>query len=71
MKSFYDFYEEVVAAQTNAGGDGSKVVLTPSHEPGVSRKRPPIVARGKLPGARTRIKTGADIISNIRKNKDT
>ena len=71
MKSFYDFYEEAMAAPTNSVGDGSKVALPPTHEPGFKKKRPPIMARGKLPGARTRFKTGADFISNIRKNKYT
>ena len=32
MKSFYDFYEEMMAAPTNSVGDGSKVALPPTHE---------------------------------------
>ena len=67
----FNYSEEAMAAPTNSVGDGSKVALPPTHEPGFKKKRPPIMARGKLPGARTRFKTGADFISNIRKNKYT
>ena len=37
--------------------------------PPVRKKKPPILARGKLPGARTRFKKGADFISSLKKNK--
>ena len=40
-------------------------------DPPVRKKRPPIMARGKLPGARTRFKQGADFITNLKKNKYT
>ena len=39
MKSFYDFYEEMMAAPTNSVGDGSKVALPPTHEPGIKKKK--------------------------------
>ena len=39
MKSFYDFYEEMMAAPTNSVGDGSKVALPPTHEPGKEKKK--------------------------------
>ena len=39
MKSFYDFYEEMMAAPTNSVGDGSKVALPPTHEPGIKTKK--------------------------------
>ena len=38
-------------------------------DPPVRKKKPPIMARGKLPGARTRFKAGADFLANIKKNK--
>ena len=76
MKSFKELAHEIVTkvdedAPANAVGTGANVALPPTHEPGFKKKRPPIMARGKLPGARTRFKTGADFISNIRKNKYT
>ena len=40
-------------------------------DPPVRKKRPPIMARGKLPGMRTRFKQGADFIANLKKNKYT
>ena len=48
-------------AVPGTGDDSSTVV--------VKKKRPPIMARGKLPGARTRFKAGADFLANIKKNK--
>ncbi len=38
-------------------------------DPPVRKKKPPILARGKLPGMRTRFKQGVDLISSIKKNK--
>ena len=38
-------------------------------DPPVRKKKPPILARGKLPGMRTRFKKGADFITNLKKNK--
>ena len=40
-------------------------------DPPVRKKKPPILARGKLPGMRTRFKNGADFITNLKKNKYT
>ena len=40
-------------------------------DPPVRKKKPPIMARGKLPGARKRFKQGVDFITNLRKNKYT
>ena len=40
-------------------------------DPPIRKKKPPILARGRLPGARTRFKKGADFITNLRKNKYT
>ena len=38
-------------------------------DPPVRKKKPPILARGKLPGMRTRFKKGADFLTNLKKNK--
>ena len=38
-------------------------------DPPVRKKNPPILARGKLPGMRTRFKKGADFLTNLKKNK--
>ena len=38
-------------------------------DPTVRKKKPPILARGKLPGMRTRFKKGADFLTNLKKNK--
>ena len=40
-------------------------------DPPIRKKKPPILARGKLPGMRTRFKKGADFITNLKKNKYT
>ena len=60
--------QEEVPVNNVSGGHiaGSKEA---GDDPPVRKKRPPILARGKLPGARTRFKQGADFITNIRKNK--
>ena len=72
MKSFYDFYEEMMAAPTNSVGSGQIAgTVEAGDNPPVKKKRPPIMARGKLPGARKRFKQGADFITNLRKNKYT
>ena len=64
--------EEVMAAPTNSVG-GSQIAGTveAGDDPPVKKKKPPIMARGKLPGARTRFKTGADFLTNLKKNKYT
>ena len=38
-------------------------------DPPIRKKKPPILARGKLPGMRTRFKKGADFLTNLKKNK--
>ena len=38
-------------------------------DPPVRKKKPPILARGKLPGMRTRFKKGVDFLTNLKKNK--
>ena len=40
-------------------------------DPPVRKKKPPILARGKFPGMRTRFKQCAYFITNLKKNKYT
>ena len=61
--------EEMIA--NNVGGGKIAGTAEAGDSPPVRKKKPPILARGKLPGARTRFKQGADFISNLRKNKYT
>ena len=61
--------EEMVA--NSVGGGHIAGTKEAGDDPPVRKKRPPIIARGKLPGARTRFKQGADFITNLRKNKYT
>ena len=64
--------EEVMAAPTNSVGGGQIAgTVEAGDDPPVKKKKPPIMARGKLPGARTRFKTGADFLTNLKKNKYT
>ena len=59
--------EEIVANNVSGGqiaGTVEAVVYPP-----VRKKKPPVLARGKLPGMRTRFKKGADFMTNIKKNK--
>ena len=68
----YDIPEEVMAAPTNNIGGGQIAgTVEAGDDPPVKKKKPPIMARGKLPGARTRFKTGADFLTNLKKNKYT
>ena len=53
----------------NVGGGQIAGTKEAGDDPPVRKKKPPILARGKLPGMRTRFKKGADFITNIRKNK--
>ena len=53
----------------NVGGGQIAGTVEAGDDPPVKKKRPPIMARGKLPGARTRFKAGADFLANIKKNK--
>ena len=76
MKSFYDFYEEMMAAPTNSVGGGQIAgTVEAGDNPPVNKKKkkgePTIMARGLLPAARTRFKTGADLLTNLKKNKYT
>ena len=61
--------EEMVA--NNVSGGKIAGTIEAGDSPPVRRKRPPILARGKLPGARPRFKQGADFITNLKKNKYT
>ena len=71
MKSFYDFYEELMANNASSGN----IAGLPPDDPPVNKKKkkgePTIMARGLLPGARTRFKIGADLFTRIKKNKYT
>ena len=59
--------EEAIA--NSLGGGNIAGTVEAGDNPPVKKKRPPIMARGKLPGARTRFKAGADFLANIKKNK--
>ena len=61
--------EEMVA--NSVGGGHIAGTKEAGDDPPVRKKKPPIMARGRLPGARTRFKKGADFITNLRKNKYT
>ena len=61
--------EEMVA--NNVSGGKIAGTADAGDSPPVRKKKPPIMARGRLPGARTRVKQGADFITNLRKNKYT
>ena len=76
MKSFYDFYEEMMAAPTNSMGGGAIAgSVEAGDNPPVNKKKkksePTIMARGLLPGARTRFKSGVELLANLKKNKYT
>ena len=70
MKSFKQFMKEDVPVNNVSGGQIAGTVEA-GDSPPVRKKKPPILARGKLPGARTRFKKGADFITNLKKNKYT
>ncbi len=53
----------------NVGGGQIAGTKEAGDDPPVRKKKPPILARGKLPGMRTRFKQGVDLISSIKKNK--
>ena len=64
--------DAMMAAPTNAVGTGPIAgTKEAGDDPPVRKKKQPIIARGKLPGARTRFKQGADFITNLKKNKYT
>jgi hypothetical protein len=60
--------QEEVPVNNVSGGQIAGTVEA-GDSPPVRKKRPPIMARGKLPGARKRFKQGGNFITNIRKNK--
>jgi len=62
--------QEEVPVNNVSGGQIAGTVEA-GDSPPVRKKRPPIMARGKLPGARKRFKQGADFITNLKKNKYT
>ena len=66
--------EEVAIANSMSGG-GIAGSVEAGDEPPVNKRKkkgePTIMARGLLPGARTRFKTGADLFTRIKKNKYT
>jgi len=70
MKSFKQFMKEDVPVNNVSGGQIAGTVEA-GDSPPVRKKKPPILARGKLPGARTRFKKAADFITNLKKNKYT
>ena len=76
MKSFYDFYEEMMAAPTNSVGGGQIAgTVEAGDNPPVNKKKkkgePTIIARGCMPGARNRFKGGVELLTNLKKNKYT
>ena len=76
MKSFYDFYEEMMAAPTNSVGGGQIAgTVEAGDNPPVNKKKkkgePTIIARGCMPGARNRFKGGVELLASLKKNKYT
>ena len=67
--------KEEVAIANSMGGGGIAGSVEAGDEPPVNKKKrrgePKYMARGLLPGARTRFKTGADLLTNLKKNKYT
>ena len=59
--------EEIVA--NNVSGGQIAGTVEAGDDPPVRKKKPPVLARGKLPGMRTRFKKGADLMTNLKKNK--
>ena len=54
-------------AIANNVGDGKIAgTVEAGDDPPVKKKKPTILARGKMPGARKRFKNGVDLINNIR-----
>ena len=74
-KLFKNLYKEEVAIANSMSGGGIAGSVEAGHEPPVNKRKkkgePTIMARGLLPGARTRFKTGADLLTNLKKNKYT
>ena len=73
MKSFYDFYEEMMANNISSGNiaGSSPAGDDPPVNKNKKKDEPTIMARGLLPGARTRFKSGVELLANLKKNKYT
>ena len=75
MKTFYDFYEEAMAAPTNSVGGGQITgTVEAGDDPPKKKKKkgePTIIARGCMPGARSRFKGGVELLASLKKNKYT
>ena len=73
MKTFYDFYEEMMA--NNIGGGQIAGTVEAGDDPPVNKKKkkgePTIIARGCMPGARNRFKGGVELLASLKKNKYT
>ena len=73
MKSFYDFYEEMMANNISSGNIAGSV--SADDDPPVNKKKkkgePKIIARGCMTGARGRFKGGVELLANLKKNKYT
>ena len=71
MKSFYDFYEEMMA--NNVGSGNIAGTVEAGDDPPVNKKKkkgePTIIARGCMTGARGRFKGGVELLANLKKNK--
>ena len=74
-KLLKNFRKEEVAIANSMSGGGIAGSVEAGDEPPVNKKKrrgePKYMARGLLPGARTRFKTGADLLTNLKKNKYT
>ena len=74
-KLFKNLYTEEVAIANSMGGGNIAGSAPAGDDPPVNKKKkkgePTIIARGCMPGARTRFKTGADLLTNLKKNKYT
>ena len=73
MKSFYDFYEEMMANNISSGNIAGSAPA--GDDPPVNKKKkkgaPTIIARGCMPGARHRFKGGVELLASFKKNKYT
>ena len=69
MKTFFDFYEEMMA--NSVGGGQIAGTVEAGDDPPVNKKKkkgkPTIMARGCMPGARGRFKDGVVLLSKFKK----
>ena len=69
MKSFYDFYEEMMANNISSGNIAGSAPA--GDDPPVNKKKkkgqPTIMARGRMPGARTRFRGGVELLAKFKK----